>query len=251
MHDSPERQRIKEQEWGALHAFATERADARFWISWLEEQGFCEYKLCLKLSTQGWVTSPDPDIITNGIKTHAQIEQAHNAIAEQFESIEDIMAEAVSGNTVSTAEVPIRGDILSGKVDGLILSKDNTGADIAYLIDNKTPPRTKGREPFYSHRRQALGYAVAWVQSNPYYLHCGHTFAVIRNKFHQPREDLSGGWLWKTALTPEAIRDITETIDWVRTILTNPLLARDTPYKATKCPQCDFHKTQVCDRDSQ
>ena len=250
MYDSPERQRIKEQEQSALCAFAAEHTNARFWISWLEEQGFCEYKLCLKLSTQGWVTSPDSDVITNGIETHAQIERAHNAVAEQFDSIEDIMAEAISGNTVSTTEVPISDGILSGKVDGLILSKDSTGTDIAYLIDNKTPPRIAGREPFYSHRRQALGYAVAWAQSNPYYLHCGHIYAVIRNKFHQPREDLSGGWLWKTRLTSESIRDITETVDWVRTILLNPLLARDTPYKATKCPQCDFHKTGICDRDS-
>lgn len=243
--DTDARRRIKAQEVAALRSFASEGRDANFWISWLQDQGFCEYKLCLKV---GGVVIPDSEVITSGIATHKEIEKAHDGLAEFVGSVGDAVAQSIGfGESVSMAETRISGGCLTGQVDGLILTTID-GISTAYLIDNKTPPKAHGEEPFFSDRRQSLGYAVAWGWANPFYLECGQIFAVVRDKYYVPKYDLRGGWIWKAQLTEQHTIDIDEAIDWVKFILCNPSAARDTPRKDTKCPTCGFGKEGKCDR---
>jgi hypothetical protein len=244
--DSVIRQRIKEQEIAALHNFASKGRDARFWISWLEEQGFCEYKLCLKM---GGVVATDSEAIVSGINAHREIETEHNKTAEFVGSASEAVSQSVGfGESISMAECKIGGGCLTGQVDGLLLGSVD-GVDTAWLVDNKTPPRERGREPFFSHQRQALGYAVAWGWSNPFYLQYGRIVAVIRDKWYEPKSDLRGGWLWEAPLTNRHVKDIDETIDWVRVILRDSAKARDvSDPKRVKCFSCDVGKERKCPR---
>ena len=133
----------------------------------------------------------------------------------------------------------------------MILGRNGSGRDTARLVDNKTRPRTAGMSPHYSQQRQALGYAVAWAKMYPVYFESGSVVAVIRDKMFLPRHDLRGGWMWEAVLTDDHVRDVFETVGWVRLILTDPSQARDTP-NGGKCSGCEYgHSigTGDCDRD--
>jgi len=244
-----DRGRIKADEREALRWFATGDPDARFWISWLEEQGFCEYKLCLR---RRGAVAPDSDSVRVGIIAHETIKREHDALAGAEMTVEDAVVQAIGlGESSTFAEYPVMGGCLSGIVDGLVLGRNSAGLDTAWVVDNKTRPRTIGMGPHYSQQRQALGYAIAWAKMYPVYFESGSIVAVVRDKMFLPRHDLRGGWMWEAVLTNDHIRDVLETVDWVRLILTDPSQARDTQSKG-KCSGCEYgHRvgTGDCDRD--
>lgn len=216
----------------ALQRVASGDPTAKFWISWLEDQGYCEYKLCLKCRGE---FAPDSDDSIAGVERHAEIQAAHDEVAEPVESVSEAVAQAVGfGCSSSISECYIQGVRLSGKVDEIQIAPDTV-----YVIDNK--PRSGDGIPYHSQQRQALGYAVAWSQSYPYYYHAGKIVAVIRD-----RDTME--WLWEKILDDDAIRKIDEELDWIQQILQNPELARDTGYES-KCRKCRYHSNRLCDRD--
>jgi len=245
------RREMKERERETLRRFASGDPDAGFWISWLETQGFCEYKLCLLHRGD---MEPDTEAVSEGLPDHRGIKEAHDALALGEVPVEDAVTRAIGlGEVASYSESYVAGYGLVGQVDGLVLGHDGSGRDTAWLVDHKPRPRTVGMEPFYGQQRQVLGYAVAWSAMYPIYLVSGSIVAVIRDRGTLPKHDLCKGWLWEKALTVDDVRRILEVVDWVRDMLRSPgyELARDTS-KAGKCKGCGYGHcvgSGVCDRD--
>lgn len=225
------RMAMQERERLALQRVASDDG-AKFWVSWLEEQGFCEYKLCLK---RRGVVAPASADATLGIERHTGLQVQHDITAEPVESVGAAVSQAIGfGHSTSIAECGIQGTRLTGTIDEVRISPS-----VVHVIDNKPRPWTG--EPHYGQQRQALGYAVAWSQAYPYYYFVGSIVAVIRD-----RDTME--WLWEKKLDDTAIQEVEERLDSIRAILRDPRLARDTA-NSNKCRSCSYHSSRLCDRD--
>jgi len=232
VYDSAERQSMREREHLALLGIASGDPAARFWISWLEDQGFCEYKLCLKCLGR---FAPDSETTVAGIDRHAEIQAAHDAAAVPVGSVGDAVAQAVGHDRSSSlSEVYLQGTRLVGRVDEIHISRD-----VVHVIDNK--PRPRRGDPFYSQQRQALGYAIAWSQMYPYYYFAGKIVAVVRD-----RDSME--WLGEYVLDGASVSMIDSKLDRIQAMLRDPRRAEETKFES-KCRTCRYHDNQLCDRD--
>jgi len=224
---------IKEREYKALLSIKNNEQGAKYWVSWLDEQGFCEYKLCLKCNG---LLAPDTNDTLIGKAQHLSIQEAHDELATPYEgTIADMVPDAVkSGRGMTFAEISFSGGRLVGQIDELMIKPSKE----VYTIDNK--PRSHTGKPFYSQMRQALGYCVMWANNFPEYLNSLPVIAVIRD-----RDNLD--WLWQQRLTLKDYNDINETLDRIQRILRNPTTAIEN--KGYGCPKCIYHITHQCDRD--
>ena len=191
-----------------------------FPISWLNQQGYCEYQLYLEYM-KGIETRPT-EAMTHGSQIHKQLENIFNkdATPAKFEdAVEASKTEASMSRevTVVAPDYGIRGDI-----DEIWMTPDEI-----VIIDDKP-----GRTPYQSTMNQVRAYCLAFKDMT----------GDERKIKAALRERGTDNLFWIEILTPEVEKQIKFTIDRVQGLLdgTKPFVPTKNP---KKCRSCRFKDT--------
>ena len=184
-----------------------------FPISWLNQQGYCEYQLYLEYM-KGIETRPTA-AMTHGSQIHKQLENIFNkdATPAKFEdAVEASKTEASMSRevTVVAPDYGIRGDI-----DEIWMTPDEI-----VIIDDKP-----GRTPYQSTMNQVRAYCLAF-----------------KDMTGDERKIKTDNLFWIEIFTPEVEKQIKFTIDRVQGLLdgTKPFVPTKNP---KKCRSCRFKDT--------
>jgi len=191
-----------------------------FPISWLNQQGYCEYQLYLEYM-KGIETRPTA-AMTHGSQIHKQLENIFNkdATPAKFEdAVEASKTEASMSRevTVVAPDYGIRGDI-----DEIWMTPDEI-----VIIDDKP-----GRTPYQSTMNQVRAYCLAFKDMT----------GDERKIKAALRERGTDNLFWIEIFTPEVEKQIKFTIDRVQGLLdgTKPFVPTKNP---KKCRSCRFKDT--------
>ena len=191
-----------------------------FPISWLNQQGYCEYQLYLEYM-KGIETRPTA-AMTHGSQIHKQLENIFNkdATPAKFEdAVEASKTEASMSRevTVVAPDYGIRGDI-----DEIWVTPDEI-----VIIDDKP-----GRTPYQSTMNQVRAYCLAFKDMT----------GDERKIKAALRERGTDNLFWIEIFTPEVEKQIKFTIDRVQGLLdgTKPFVPTKNP---KKCRSCRFKDT--------
>ena len=191
-----------------------------FPISWLNQQGYCEYQLYLEYM-KGIETRPTA-AMTHGSQIHKQLENIFNkdATPAKFEdAVEASKTEASMSREVSVLapDYGIRGDI-----DEIWMTPDEI-----VIIDDKP-----GRTPYQSTMNQVRAYCLAFKDMT----------GDERKIKAALRERGTDNLFWIEIFTPEVEKQIKFTIDRVQGLLdgTKPFVPTKNP---KKCRSCRFKDT--------
>ena len=191
-----------------------------FPISWLNQQGYCEYQLYLEYM-KGIETRPTA-AMTHGSQIHKQLEDIFNkdATPAKFEdAVEASKTEASMSRevTVVAPDYGIRGDI-----DEIWMTPDEI-----VIIDDKP-----GRTPYQSTMNQVRAYCLAFKDMT----------GDERKIKAALRERGTDNLFWIEIFTPEVEKQIKFTIDRVQGLLdgTKPFVPTKNP---KKCRSCRFKDT--------
>lgn len=191
-----------------------------FPISWLNQQGYCEYQLYLEYM-KGIETRPTA-AMTHGSQIHKQLENIFNkdATPAKFEdAVEASKTEASMSRevTVVAPDYGIRGDI-----DEIWMAPDEI-----VIIDDKP-----GRTPYQSTMNQVRAYCLAFKDMT----------GDERKIKGALRERGTDNLFWIEIFTPEVEKQIKFTIDRVQGLLdgTKPFVPTKNP---KKCRSCRFKDT--------
>ncbi|MDO5810246.1 MAG: CRISPR-associated protein Cas4 [Methanobrevibacter sp.] len=191
-----------------------------FPISWLNQQGYCEYQLYLEYM-KGIETRPTA-AMTHGSQIHKQLENIFNkdATPAKFEdAVEASKTEASMSRevTVVAPDYGIRGDI-----DEIWMAPDEI-----VIIDDKP-----GRTPYQSTMNQVRAYCLAFKDMT----------GDERKIKAALRERGTDNLFWIEIFTPEVEKQIKFTIDRVQGLLdgTKPFVPTKNP---KKCRSCRFKDT--------
>ena len=191
-----------------------------FPISWLNQQGYCEYQLYLEYM-KGIETRPTA-AMTHGSQIHKQLENIFNkdATPAKFEdAVEASKTEASMSRevTVVAPDYGIRGDI-----DEIWMTPDEI-----VIIDDKP-----GRTPYQSTMNQVRAYCLAFKDMT----------GNERKIKGALRERGTDNLFWIEIFTPEVEKQIKFTIDRVQGLLdgTKPFVPTKNP---KKCRSCRFKDT--------
>ena len=191
-----------------------------FPISWLNQQGYCEYQLYLEYM-KGIETRPTA-AMTHGSQIHKQLENIFNkdATPAKFEdAVEASKTEASMSRevTVVAPDYGIRGDI-----DEIWMTPDEI-----VIIDDKP-----GRTPYQSTMNQVRAYCLAFKDMT----------GDERKIKAALRERGTDKLFWIEIFTPEVEKQIKFTIDRVQGLLdgTKPFVPTKNP---KKCRSCRFKDT--------
>ena len=191
-----------------------------FPISWLNQQGYCEYQLYLEYM-KGIETRPTA-AMTHGSQIHKQLENIYNkdATPAKFEdAVEASKTEASMSRevTVVAPDYGIRGDI-----DEIWMTPDEI-----VIIDDKP-----GRTPYQSTMNQVRAYCLAFKDMT----------GDERKIKAALRERGTDNLFWIEIFTPEVEKQIKFTIDRVQGLLdgTKPFVPTKNP---KKCRSCRFKDT--------
>ena len=191
-----------------------------FPISWLNQQGYCEYQLYLEYM-KGIETRPTA-AMTHGSQIHKQLENIFNkdATPAKFEdAVEASKTEASMSRevTVVAPDYGIRGDI-----DEIWMTPDEI-----VIIDDKP-----GRTPYQSTMNQVRAYCLAFKDMT----------GDERKIKGALRERGTDNLFWIEIFTPEVEKQIKFTIDRVQGLLdgTKPFVPTKNP---KKCRSCRFKDT--------
>lgn len=191
-----------------------------FPISWLNQQGYCEYQLYLEYM-KGIETRPT-EAMTHGSQIHKQLENIFNkdATPAKFEdAVEASKTEASMSRevTVVAPDYGIRGDI-----DEIWMTPDEI-----VIIDDKP-----GRTPYQSTMNQVRAYCLAFKDMT----------GDERKIKAALRERGTDNLFWIEIFTPEVEKQIKFTIDRVQGLLdgTKPFVPTKNP---KKCRSCRFKDT--------
>ena len=191
-----------------------------FPISWLNQQGYCEYQLYLEYM-KGIETRPTA-AMTHGSQIHKQLENIFNkdATPAKFEdAVEASKTEASMSRevTVVAPDYGIRGDI-----DEIWMTPDEI-----VIIDDKP-----GRTPYQSTINQVRAYCLAFKDMT----------GDERKIKGALRERGTDNLFWIEIFTPEVEKQIKFTIDRVQGLLdgTKPFVPTKNP---KKCRSCRFKDT--------
>ena len=191
-----------------------------FPISWLNQQGYCEYQLYLEYM-KGIETRPTA-AMTHGSQIHKQLENIFNkdATHAKFEdAVEASKTEASMSRevTVIAPDYGIRGDI-----DEIWMTPDEI-----VIIDDKP-----GRTPYQSTMNQVRAYCLAFKDMT----------GNERKIKGALRERGTDNLFWIEIFTPEVEKQIKFTIDRVQGLLdgTKPFVPTKNP---KKCRSCRFKDT--------
>jgi len=190
-----------------------------FPISWLNQQGYCEYQLYLE-NMEGVKTQPT-SAMTHGSQIHHQLEDIfkQEATPAKFEdAVEASKTEASMSRevTVISPEYGIRGDI-----DEIWMKPDEI-----VIIDDKP-----GRTPYQSTMNQVRAYCLAYKDMTD----------DERKIKAALRERGTENLFWIEIFTPEVEKEIKFTIDRVQGLIngTRPFVPTKNP---KKCRSCRFNK---------
>ena len=188
-----------------------------FPISWLNQQGYCEYQLYLE-NVEGIERGPTK-AMTEGSRIHEQLEDAFNedATPSTFEdAIEASKEEAIMSREcfVIAPDYGIRGYI-----DEIWMKPDEI-----VIIDDKP-----GRTPYESTMNQVRAYCLAYKNMT------GDERKIKAALRERGTENL----FWIEVFTPEVEKSIKFTIDRMQGLFdgTKPFIATKNP---RKCKSCRF-----------
>lgn len=191
-----------------------------FPISWLNQQGYCEYQLYLEYM-KGIETRPTA-AMTHGSQIHHELEEIfkQDATPAKFEdAVEASKTEASMSREVNviSPEYGIRGDI-----DEIWMKPDEI-----VIIDDKP-----GRTPYQSTMNQVRAYCLAFKDMT----------GDERKIKAALRERGTDNLFWIEIFTPEVEKQIKFTIDRVQGLLdgTKPFVPTKNP---KKCRSCRFKDT--------
>ena len=191
-----------------------------FPISWLNQQGYCEYQLYLEYM-KGIETRPTA-AMTHGSQIHHELEEIfkQDATPAKFEdAVEASKTEASMSREVNiiSPEYGIRGDI-----DEIWMKPDEI-----VIIDDKP-----GRTPYQSTMNQVRAYCLAFKDMT----------GDERKIKAALRERGTDNLFWIEIFTPEVEKQIKFTIDRIQGLLdgTKPFVPTKNP---KKCRSCRFKDT--------
>ena len=186
-----------------------------FPISWLNQQGYCEYQLYLE-NMKGIETQPTP-AMTQGSKIHHELEEIfkQDSTPAKFEdAVEASKTEASMSREVSVIapNYGIRGDI-----DEIWMKPDEI-----VIIDDKP-----GRTPYQSTMNQVRAYCLAYKDMT----------GEERKIKGALRERGTDNLFWIEIFTPEVEKQIKFTIERVQGLIegTRPFVPTKNPKKCRSC----------------
>ena len=186
-----------------------------FPISWLNQQGYCEYQLYLE-NMKGIETQPTP-AMTQGSKIHHELEEIfkQDSTPSKFEdAVEASKTEASMSRevTVIAPNYGIRGDI-----DEIWMKPDEI-----VIIDDKP-----GRTPYQSTMNQVRAYCLAYKDMT----------GEERKIKGALRERGTDNLFWIEIFTPEVEKQIKFTIDRIQGLIdgTRPFVPTKNPKKCRSC----------------
>ena len=191
-----------------------------FPISWLNQQGYCEYQLYLEYM-KGIETRPT-EAMTHGSQIHKQLENIFNkdATPAKFEDAVEASKTEASMSREGTVVAPDYG--IRGDIDEIWMKPDEI-----VIIDDKP-----GRTPYQSTMNQVRAYCLAFKDMT------GDETTIKAALRERGTDNL----FWIEIFTPEVEKQINFTIDRVQGMLdgTKPFVPTKNP---KKCRSCRFKDT--------
>ena len=188
-----------------------------FPISWLNQQGYCEYQIYLEYM-KGIETAPT-SAMTHGSEIHNQLENIfkQEATPSTFEDAIEASKENASMSRECLVISPKYG--IRGYIDEIWMKPDEI-----VIIDDKP-----GRTPYQSTMNQVRAYCLAFKEMT----------GDERKIKGALRERGTGNLFWIEVFTPEIENEIKFTIDRMHGLFegTKPFIATKNP---NKCRSCRF-----------
>lgn len=180
----------------------------KVWISDIDVQGFCEYKIYLKyvldLPDPGGVALEDGRAVHKALELASQL-NAQSAMRKRIAvglNVPTTIKEMVDvarneGESWPVREVHVEGERIVGMIDQIDFTPEKI-----YIIEDKSP--SKNGKPFFGQIRQVQGYCLAFSEQHPEI--DLPLVAVIRDKYS--RKDM-----WVKPFTQDDIPGVNEAID--------------------------------------
>lgn len=196
-----------------------------FPISWLNQQGYCEYQIYLQYM-KGIETSPTREMM-QGTDIHNQLEEAFkkDATPATFEEVVEISKEEATLSRECFVVSPKYG--IRGFIDEIWMLPDEI-----VIIDDKP-----GRTPYQSTMNQVRAYCLAFKDMTD-------DSRKIKGAL---RERGTDNLFWIEVFTPEIEKEITFTIERMQGLLegTKPFIPTKNPRKCNSCrykKYCEHYK---------
>ena len=198
-----------------------------FPISWLNQQGYCEYQIYLQY-LKGIETVPTHEM-THGSEIHKQLETIFKQDAKPatFEEAVEASKESASMSRECFVVAPKYG--IRGFIDEIWMKPDEI-----VIIDDKP-----GRTPYQSTMNQVRAYALA-------YKNMTNDTRVIKSAL---RERGTDNLFWIEIFTPEIENEIKFTIERMQGLLdgSKPFVPTKNPNKCRPCRYkryCEHYKKE-------
>ena len=186
-----------------------------FPISWLNQQGYCEYQIYLQYM-KGIETAATPEM-THGSEIHNQLENIfkQDATPSTFEDAVEASKTAASMSRECFVVAPEYG--IRGYIDEIWMKPDEI-----VIIDDKP-----GRTPYQSTMNQVRAYCLA-------YKNMTNETRTIKGAL---RERGTDNLFWIEVFTPDVEKEIKFTIERMQGLLegTKPFIPTKNPNKCRSC----------------
>jgi hypothetical protein len=214
---------------------------SRIGIGWLDDQGFCEYKLILR-----FVRHYDPVTldITKGLEAHAKlgVELSNEFESKEYKQLSDVKslrqeliessANIDSNGKFYSTNFGVECDLMIGRMDEFELTND-----LVIIGEHKT--KARNGIPFYGEQRQVLGYAYCFRRQYPEILLPIKCF--IRDKF-------TGEIFWTHMYNKQDEIEVLDAAHRSLDIVNGSRIAVPCS-KINGCLSCRYHQFKLCDKD--